>query len=233
MVRAGNRRQVFFRSFSQFLAVFIACKFQSLGSVFFTLSFVLAYFFAVFCNFVFAAFFQFFAFSSVGHHERAIKSTLPSGKPVLGSRSRLLDLQTPLSNSQERNSLSDGQSCLAIPRKLLYRLQTLQASVGKKLEEGKRAPTPSLSDLLRKRPVSLWADFVLSKGPPTACLQDPSLSSLPQKLPFVRLCWVLAKRRNWHFVKWTVFLVGLKVRGGGLPVFKKRPANKEGSNPFI
>ena len=54
-------------------------------------------------------------------------------------------------------------------------------------KRGKAPPTPTLSALPRKRPVSLRADFVLTKDPPAALLQDPT------KLPFVRPFRVLRK----------------------------------------
>ena len=44
-------------------------------------------------------------------------------------------------------------------------------------------PTPTLSALVGQNPFLLRASYVLTKGPPAAVLQDPSLSISPQNCP--------------------------------------------------
>ena len=53
------------------------------------------------------------------------------------------------------------------------------------LEEGKRPPTPTLSALVRKQPVLLRADFVLSKDPWLLYYKTPLLVFFAAKSPFV------------------------------------------------
>ena len=62
------------------------------------------------------------------------------------------------------------------------------ASVG----GGGKAPTPTLSILLRKWSVLLSADFVLTSDPRLLCYKTPPCPFY-HKLPFARPFWVLRK----------------------------------------
>ena len=88
------------------------------------------------------------------------------------------------------------------------------------LEEGH--PTPMLSALLRRWPVLLRADFILTKDPVVASLQDPSVSGFyTTKLPFVRRFWVLGVRTKSTLSKTGRFLS--KAANMGMEVFFPLP----------